>query len=332
MSDSAAPRRPDEDHGHPRGRAIVVGTGVIGLTTALTALRAGFRVTISADRLPAETTSAKAGASFKPHEVAHNHLADVVIQESWDEFSRIVERFGSDATGVRMHTHWEASSVPRPRPWYADVVQDATEWASPDVPGGYRFGWSYRTFFIDVPIFLGWLEGEIRDAGGAFERVTRPYADLGELERLPVEVVFNCTGMGAQVLANDDQMMPMKGQIAVVPATPGMDWSISADGFYVYPRRGETVLGGTVERGIDNETVDPSAVQLIVRGNRRILPDLDPASVIRTYAGARPYRHGSIRLEVDPVARKVIHNYGHGGAGFTLCWGSAAAAVELAKG
>jgi len=338
MADSAvdSPRSsgsgPGRSHSTIRGRAIVVGAGVIGLTTAITALRAGFRVTVSADRLPAETTSAKAGASFKPHGVAHNDLADVAIRNSWDEFGRIVERFGSEATGVRMHTHWEASSVRSPRPWYADVVQDATEWELPDVPGGYRFGWSYRTFFIDVPIFLGWLEGQILAAGGEFERVTRPYADLTELERLPADVVFNCSGMGARALASDDQVVPMKGQIVVVPATPGMDWSISADGFYVYPRRGETVLGGTVERGIDNEVVDPSAIELIVRGNRRILPGLDPGTVIRTYAGARPYRHGSIRIERDPVARTVIHNYGHGGAGFTLCWGSASAAVDLATG
>jgi D-amino-acid oxidase len=45
-------------------------------------------------------------------------------------------------------------------------------------------------------------------------------------------------------------------------------------------------------------------------------------------AGLRPLRMGGIRLEMEVIqinktAHKVIHNYGHGGSGVTLCWGCA---------
>lgn len=44
----------------------------------------------------------------------------------------------------------------------------------------------------------------------------------------------------------------------------------------------------------------------------------------RAVAGIRPYRRGGVRLEVEPLGDKVVvHAYGHGGAGFTLAWGSA---------
>ncbi|UVC19347.1 FAD-dependent oxidoreductase [Mesorhizobium onobrychidis] len=41
-------------------------------------------------------------------------------------------------------------------------------------------------------------------------------------------------------------------------------------------------------------------------------------------AGVRPYRNGTYRLEEIPIGNKlIVHNYGHGGAGITMCWGCA---------
>jgi D-amino-acid oxidase len=47
----------------------------------------------------------------------------------------------------------------------------------------------------------------------------------------------------------------------------------------------------------------------------------------------RPGR-SEIRLEIERTTNKcsVIHNYGYGGAGFTLSWGCAEDVLELAKG
>lgn len=56
----------------------------------------------------------------------------------------------------------------------------------------------------------------------------------------------------------------------------------------------------------------------------------DPARVIRTYACLRPYRAGGFVVRRDPLGDKVlVHNYGHGGAGITLSWGTSALAAEL---
>jgi glycine/D-amino acid oxidase-like deaminating enzyme len=45
----------------------------------------------------------------------------------------------------------------------------------------------------------------------------------------------------------------------------------------------------------------------------------------------RPFRAQGPRLDVEQVGRKtVVHNYGHGGSGWSLSWGSAALAVEKA--
>jgi glycine/D-amino acid oxidase-like deaminating enzyme len=59
-------------------------------------------------------------------------------------------------------------------------------------------------------------------------------------------------------------------------------------------------------------------------------PDLSDGNVIRCVAGIRPFRRGGPRIERQSLGGKtIVHNYGHGGAGFTLSWGSAHRAVDL---
>lgn len=56
-----------------------------------------------------------------------------------------------------------------------------------------------------------------------------------------------------------------------------------------------------------------------------------PDRVTRTMVGLRPFRPQGFRLEAESMGEKtVIHNYGHGGAGVSLCWGTARMAAEMA--
>jgi D-amino-acid oxidase len=208
-------------------------------------------------------------------------------------------------------------------------VEDPAACERPEVPGGYEFGWRYRTFFIDTSIFLSWLAVRFETAGGLLAPPRR-FLALEELGHLPHDVVFNCTGLGARTLCGDDAVAPVKGQIVVVAPRPDMDWSITHDGFYVYPRRNDTILGGTWEADVWDEGVEHGAIEAILRANQRLLPELKPPDVRASYAGLRPYRAGGIRLDVQSVGtRTIVHNYGHAGAGITLCWGSARAALGL---
>ena len=62
-------------------------------------------------------------------------------------------------------------------------------------------------------------------------------------------------------------------------------------------------------------------------------PILTDDRVVGFVAGIRPFRRGGPRLEREERGgRTVVHNYGHGGAGYTLSWGSALAAAELLRG
>ena len=55
-----------------------------------------------------------------------------------------------------------------------------------------------------------------------------------------------------------------------------------------------------------------------------------PERVIRAVAGLRPYRDSGFVVRAEPLgAKRLVHNYGHGGAGITLSWGSSKLATAL---
>jgi len=54
--------------------------------------------------------------------------------------------------------------------------------------------------------------------------------------------------------------------------------------------------------------------------------------VIRTVAGLRPFRPSGFVVRAEKMGDKlVVHNYGHGGAGITLSWGTSLLAVDAAS-
>jgi D-amino-acid oxidase len=59
------------------------------------------------------------------------------------------------------------------------------------------------------------------------------------------------------------------------------------------------------------------------------VPDFSSNNVLRHVAGIRPYRKDKFRLERTRSGEKtIVHNYGYGGAGFTMAWGCAEIASE----
>ncbi|HYI47826.1 MAG TPA: FAD-dependent oxidoreductase [Allosphingosinicella sp.] len=57
---------------------------------------------------------------------------------------------------------------------------------------------------------------------------------------------------------------------------------------------------------------------------------VSPERVIRTVAGLRPYRASGFVVRAEALGdKRLVHNYGHGGAGITLSWGTSRLAAQL---
>ncbi len=68
-------------------------------------------------------------------------------------------------------------------------------------------------------------------------------------------------------------------------------------------------------------------------GPRRFVPvDARPENHVRSTVGLRPFRNSGFRLESERLdGKQLIHNYGHGGGGITLSWGTANIAVGMIR-
>ncbi|HEY2798324.1 MAG TPA: FAD-dependent oxidoreductase [Thermoanaerobaculia bacterium] len=59
---------------------------------------------------------------------------------------------------------------------------------------------------------------------------------------------------------------------------------------------------------------------------------VDPERIIRRVVGLRPYRASGFVVRAEPLGDKLlVHDYGHGGAGVTLSWGTAELAADLVR-
>ena len=95
------------------------------------------------------------------------------------------------------------------------------------------------------------------------------------------------------------------------------------------------VLAGLASAGLTGcasaPLVTPAATRPAFQP-RALAPLLtDPGRLSRITVCLRPFRAQGPRIEAEMVGdTRVVHNYGHGGSGWSLAWGSAAIARELA--
>jgi len=97
----------------------------------------------------------------------------------------------------------------------------------------------------------------------------------------------------------------------------------------IIPRRDFLKLAGGVATV---KTVTAPAKKLVVDPARQFARvQVSPKRVIRTVVGLRPFRASGFVVKATKVdAKTVVHNYGHGGGGLALSWGTSHLATELA--
>lgn len=317
-------------------QVVVAGAGIVGLSCAHALAHRGHDVALVASEPSMATTSAVAGASFKPSAVAAGPLTtDLLVSsrrvlQGWD-----ASGFGR-AIGMTRHRHVLATDGPQlSLPW-AEHLDDVT-WQSRDdgdvIVGGFRTAVSFTTWFFDVAVVLPALVDHLATDHGVAATLRR----LAALDEVAdhCEVIVHAAGLGAKALVGDDRLEPIRGQGVLVTLADPPDWSISADGAYAYPRDRGLFLGGTAEVGSWSLDPDPATTARILAANQRVFPVLAdvPAEDVRAVVGLRPYRHEGIRVEVDTTVASVpvVHAYGHGGAGWTLAPGTGERVADLVE-
>lgn len=288
-------------------KLTVVGAGVIGLSCAVELEAAGHDVTVIGEHAGDATVSAVAGAIWFPYRAGP---PDRVARWAARTRARLEAMTGDPAAGIAVLTCLEITPTDE-RPWWIDAAPDA-ERVVTDLPGRPA-AWRFRAPRVEPARYLPWLTARLR----------RPIvrARVTSLDDVDGDLVVNATGLGARVLTGDRALTGLAGQVLVTePGDVALGVSVTDDRtdelFYVIPRADSLVLGGCA---LPDEafTEDAALTARILADAARLGLRPGPIRAIRT--GLRPYRP-EVRLE---RAGRVIHCYGHGGAGFTLSLGCA---------
>lgn len=292
----------------------VVGAGVVGLTTAVVLEGHGHRVQVVAAATGDATTSAAAGAIWFPY-----RCGPIERVAHWAAETRTwlceLAAYAPEA-GVDVLDSYEITATDQP-PWWLSAAGAVERVAAPVV--GAPLAWHFAAPRVEPARFLPWLEAQL----------ARPIArrTVDDLAAAAGDVVVNCTGLGARTLCRDDALVPLFGQTVIatlgaLDRTQSVTDDREAEIFYAIPRRDTVVLGGcSIAR--DDLQASAAITDRILDHARRL--GLAPGATLTTRTGLRPFRP-SIRLErLD----RIIHNYGHGGAGFTLAYGCAREVARL---
>ena len=307
----------------------IVGAGVSGLTCGVVLAEHGYRTTIFAKNIGQETTSSVAAAVWFPY---HVEPPERVIPLALESFQVLLDLARFPEGGV---------SIIETRQFLRTGEIEIPDWAIPlgasVIPSeversleSFKSGFSLRVPLMDTTIYLDYLAARFRKGGGEMHSNVR-FEKLEDVDRT-FDLVINSAGIGARELVRDADLEPHRGQVAIVPKIEGLSCAVVCDDaplMYAIPRANDCVFGGTNDLS-DNLAADPATTQRIVAECSRVL-NIDKPRVLAERVGLRPFRRSGVRLESDRLAdgRTVIHNYGHGGAGFTLSWGCARQVLEL---
>lgn len=307
--------------------AVVLGAGVIGLTSAVSLAESGMRVECWTADPPSKTTSRVAGALWAapPLEDPDGTLA------RWAGASLAAFRAlaSEDAGGVRMAHGVVASQLhaEEPRGMFPGVQLGVTH-----PPQGYVAAFELDAPLIDMSRYLEYLQERLQHAGAA---VVRRRVDSLAEAAAHAPVIVNCTGLGARELTGDSSMEPVRGQHVVVE-NPGLEDFFMEDRgprewACWFPHGKRVVLGGVAQPGISDPAPDPEVSAGILERCAVLEPRLAGVRVLEEQVGLRPSRP-SVRLEAELLhGARCVHNYGHGRSGVSLSWGCAGDVARLLR-
>ena len=258
-------------------KAAVLGSGVVGLTSARELQRHGFEVTIYAATVPPDTTSNMSLAGWTPT----SGLVDAKLRTTaWDEQCRHAARIAYRRLQLLVGPKYGITWVPHYQPINNPEARSGTnpnsnpnpllppELEGPDWmlgPGEHPFATTHCAAWeemrIEPSIYLDALMTDFLNWGGKV--VIRRFDTPRDIASLTENVIVNCTGLGSKALFNDSDLMPLKGQLVVLVPQPEVTYSTSGIGrqlppnsgfLHMMPRSDGIILGGTSLR--DNWSLD----------------------------------------------------------------------------
>lgn len=219
--------------------------------------------------------------------------------------------------------------------WYKTMAPKYRRLPSKDLPATAKIGFKYQSMTVNPAVFLPWIKAVLDRKGVRFIR-----AEVTSIEEarsmLGTKIIVNASGLGAFHLANDKNVVAVRGQTMLVESD-SHEMVMFQGSHYTYqiPRMysGGVIVGGVSQPGNMDQNVDPAVRSDILRRMKLVSNDLYQDvdlnnHVMKDLVGFRPSREGGYRLEQE---EDVIHAYGFNTLGYTYSYGVALKVRDLIR-
>jgi len=290
---------------------IIIGDGLIGLSTALELGRAGAHVTVVGTTYEGAATPAAAGLLIPsvgelPEDVAPFFLDSLSRYPEFVESLREFDPTLAIIEGVVEHS--ATSDVLHERDGAIDNV---------------RLLAAVRAA-LKVMSNVEIVRAEVRAI--ALDQMAPAVVATG-FRRQAHRVVLAAGAWAPliQGLPRPLMVRPLKGQMIALDRCT-ISRAIVGEEVYLVPRGPETLVGATVEEAGFDLTLTPPALETLRRDAIRLCPDLGGASISRSWAGLRPATPDKLPiLGPDPEWPRLVYACGHSKNGILLAPATAAA-------
>jgi D-amino-acid oxidase len=259
----------------------VMGSGIVGITTARTLQDHGYQATIYTKALPPLVTSSKATGTWSPaSRLLEAQYVTPEYEELWKKTATYSFRTYQNLLGFNDIVTWIDNYVVRekfsPEPESLDsgegkyarlripgLLPERHVLAQKDHPFHVDKIVKQTTLVFNIPTYINKHLNDFLSFGGKV--VIKDFKSLEDVDALAEKCILNCTGLGSMTLFNDTEMMPIAGQLSFLIPQPDFNYRISTENGYAIPRKDGIILGGNALEGSWNEMPDGAQTEKVVQ-------------------------------------------------------------------
>ncbi len=296
---------------------LIIGDGLIGLSTALELGRAGVRCTVLGAARPGVASAAAAGLLVPSIGDLPPGTREFFFA-SMEQYPRFVASLQRYDAGLRLIEGLVERNAGHDTLYERDGAID-----------NVRLLHAVRRAAADCATVT-----LVADPAASVEH--EPLAAVGESGRLyAAERIVLAAGAWAPAIRGLPRPLPvrpLKGQMIALGASP-LSQAMMGEDVYLVPRGAETLVGATVEEAGFDLTVTQEAVSTLQAGAARLCPALAGAPLARAWAGVRPASADMLPiLGPDPDLPTLIYACGHSKNGILLAPATATAVAAWCRG
>jgi D-amino-acid oxidase len=264
----------------------VMGCGVVGLTTARLLQNHGYSVTIYAKDLPPNITSSRATGTWSPsYTLIEQEFLTPEFEERWRQAAMYSFKTYQNLMGLNDIVTWTDEYSLRSgqrdarnrEGGYANLRLEGL------LPGRLTLGSKEHPFqaeqvskqttlVFNIPSYLNKHIQDFLAFGGKI--VIKTFNSLEDVDALSEKCIVNCTGLGSKALFNDENMMPVAGQLSVLIPQPEFNYRLTTDNGYAIPRKDGIILGGNSIKGSWDESPSKEQTEKVVHALMEVMNNL----------------------------------------------------------